>query len=58
MEEYVYFDDCVGLLNKKSTKKGILFYPGFFGDKNESSDLFKDFSNILSKKDFQRLDLI
>lgn len=53
-EEKIYFGNCVGVLGKYS-EKGIIFYSGFFGDKDESDGLFKDFVPYLHKNDFSTL---
>ena len=53
-EKAVHFWNCVGLMNS-DFDKGILFYSGFFGDKDESSDLFKDFIPFLHESGFSTL---
>ncbi len=54
-EGYVNFGNCVGLINLQTSKKGILFYSGFFGDKNESRGLFKNYIPVLQKQGFSTL---
>ena len=56
-EKYARFGNCVGLINQQVSEKGILFYSGFFGDKNESHGWFKDYATLLHQQEFSTLRL-
>jgi len=53
-EEKVKFGNCNGLVSIGSDK-GILFYSGFFGNKDESHNLFGEYAGILQGKGYSTL---
>lgn len=53
-EKSIHFGNNIGLMNS-DFERGVIFYSGFFGDKDESHGLFSDFVPLLHEQGFSTL---